>query len=66
MQDKISLAGDLGGGKSTVANILIDRLGAEHYSTGALVRPIASSRGVPTMKLTQALLRFPRMRDSLS
>ena len=39
--DKISLAGDLGSGKSTVAKILIEALGAEYYSTGSLVRQIA-------------------------
>ncbi len=38
---KISLAGDLGSGKSTVSAILIERLGAEYYSTGRVVREIA-------------------------
>lgn len=42
MQDKISLAGDLGSGKSTVSDILIERLGAEYYSTGRIVREIAA------------------------
>ena len=31
MKGKISLAGDLGSGKSTVSKIIIDRLGAEYY-----------------------------------
>ncbi len=46
MQDKISLAGDLGSGKSTVAKILVERLGAEYYSTGAIVRSIAEKHGM--------------------
>jgi cytidylate kinase len=46
MKGKISLAGDLGSGKSTVSNILIERLGASYYSTGAIVRSIAASRGM--------------------
>lgn len=46
MLDKISLAGDLGSGKSTVSDILIDRLGAEYYSTGRIVREIAERYGM--------------------
>ena len=46
MQDKISLAGDLGSGKSTVSDILIERLGAEYYSTGRIVREIAARYGM--------------------
>ena len=46
MSNKISLAGDLGSGKSTVAAILIDALGAEYYSTGRLVRSIAEKMGM--------------------
>ena len=38
---KISLAGDLGSGKSTVSKILIESLNAEYYSTGAIVRSVA-------------------------
>lgn len=46
MYGKISLAGDLGSGKSTVSDILIERLGAEYYSTGAIVRSIARKKGM--------------------
>lgn len=46
MYGKISLAGDLGSGKSTVSDILIERLGAEYYSTGAIVRSIAKKYGM--------------------
>lgn len=41
MTDKISLAGDLGSGKTTVSEILINKLGAEKYSTGTIVRTLA-------------------------
>lgn len=44
--EKISLAGDLGSGKSTVSKILIERLGAEYYSTGAIVRELANKYGM--------------------
>ena len=46
MYGKISLAGDLGSGKSTVSDILIEKLGAEYYSTGAIVRSIAKKYGM--------------------
>lgn len=44
--DKISLAGDLGSGKSTVAKILIEALGAEYYTTGGIVRGMAEKMGM--------------------
>ncbi len=42
MHFKISLAGDLGSGKSTVAHILRDRMNAEIVSTGVIYRELAS------------------------
>lgn len=51
--NKISLAGDLGSGKSTVARILIERLGATYYSTGAIVRDIAEKRGMTVLALNE-------------
>lgn len=43
MQFKISLAGDLGSGKSTVAKILSGRFGAKIVSAGNIYREIATS-----------------------
>ena len=61
MKDKISLAGDLGSGKSTVSNILIDRLGAEYYSTGAIVRSIAAKRGMSVVELNVYMETHPEI-----
>ncbi len=50
---KISLAGDLGSGKSTVGKILARELGAEVYSTGTIQRQIATEMGMTTLQLNQ-------------
>lgn len=59
--DKISLAGDLGSGKSTVAKILIDALGAEYYSTGSLVRQIAERMGMTIGELNVYMETHPEI-----
>ena len=61
MKDKISLAGDLGSGKSTVSNILIERLGAEYYSTGAIVRSVAEKRGMTVAELNVYMETHPEL-----
>lgn len=61
MQDKISLAGDLGSGKSTVSKILIERLGAEYYSTGAIVRSIAEKHGMSVVELNLYMESHPEI-----
>ena len=61
MTDKISLAGDLGSGKSTVAAILIERLGAEYYSTGAIVRSIAAKRNMSVVELNVYMETHPEI-----
>ncbi len=61
MKDKISLAGDLGSGKSTVSDILIDKLGAEYYSTGAIVRSIAEKRGMTVTELNVYMETHPEI-----
>ena len=61
MQDKISLAGDLGSGKSTVSDILIKQLGAEYYSTGAIVRSIAAERGMTVGELNKYMETHPEI-----
>lgn len=61
MNVKISLAGDLGSGKSTVANILIEKLGVEYYSTGAIVRSIAARRGMSVVELNVYMETHPEI-----
>jgi len=61
MQNKISLAGDLGSGKSTVSKILIERLGAEYYSTGAIVRSIAEKHGMSVVELNVYMETHPEI-----
>ena len=61
MKDKISLAGDLGSGKSTVSDILIERLGAEYYSTGRIVRDIASARKMTVVELNVYMETHPEI-----
>ncbi|MBQ8908026.1 MAG: AAA family ATPase [Clostridia bacterium] len=57
--NKISLAGDLGSGKSTVAAILIERLGAEFYSTGVICRKFATERGMSVIEMNQYMESHP-------
>ncbi len=61
MKDKISLAGDLGSGKSTVSKILIDALGAEYYSTGSIVRAIAERMGMTVGELNKYMETHPEI-----
>ena len=65
MNVKISLAGDLGSGKSTVANILIDKLEAEYYSTGAIVRSIAARRGMTVVELNVYMETHPEIDEEI-
>ena len=61
MSFKISLAGDLGSGKSTVGKILSQRLGAEVYSTGTIQRQIATEMGMTTLQLNQYMETHPEI-----
>ncbi len=61
MKPKISLAGDLGSGKSTVSDILIADLGAEYYSTGSIVRAIAAGRGMTVGELNVYMETHPEI-----
>lgn len=61
MANKISLAGDLGSGKSTVAKLLIEALGAEYYSTGAIVRAVAEKRGMSVADLNVYMETHPEI-----
>lgn len=49
----ITISGDLGGGKSVLANALVDYWGAEAYSTGKIQREMAAERGITTLELNK-------------
>ena len=47
----ISISGEPGCGKTTIAKILAERLNATYISTGLIQRDIASKRGLTTLEL---------------
>lgn len=50
---KISIAGELGSGKSSVSKVLARKKGMHYFSTGAIQRDIASKLGVSTLELNK-------------
>ena len=59
MNYKISLAGDLGSGKSTVSALITERNGAEYYSTGAIVRRLADEHGIDVVEMNKLMESDP-------
>ena len=53
MAVKISLAGDLGSGKSTVGKLLAEKFGAQMYSTGTIQRELAAKMNMTTLELNK-------------
>lgn len=49
----ISISGDLGSGKSLLANALVEQWGADRYSTGMVQRRIADRMGITTLELNK-------------
>lgn len=49
----ISITGDLGSGKSTVAKRICAEIGFDYFSTGTIQRKIAEERGIDTLQLNQ-------------
>lgn len=62
---KISLAGDLGSGKTTVGKLLAERFGAQVYSTGTIQRRIATEMGMTTLELNQYSETHPEIDDRI-
>lgn len=61
MKDKISLAGDLGSGKSTLSKILVERLGMEYYSTGTICREVAARHGISVGEMNKYMETHPEL-----
>ena len=55
MPFRITIAGDIGSGKSTVAKKLADWLGVEPHSTGGIQRQLAQQRGLSVLELSTSL-----------
>ncbi len=53
MKDIVTLSGDIGGGKSSVARILKQTLGFQLISAGGIQREIAASMGLTTLQLNE-------------
>lgn len=61
MNFKISLAGDLGSGKSTVSRLLIAATGAEYYSTGMICRRAAAEHGMSIDEFNRYMETHPEV-----
>ena len=53
MMTRISIAGDIGSGKSTIAKAVASRIGVEPLSTGGIQRQLAAARGINTLELNR-------------
>ena len=53
MKEIVTLSGDIGGGKSSVARILSASLGYPIISAGGMQREIAASMGLTTLQLNE-------------
>ena len=53
MKTRISIAGDIGSGKSTIARAVAARIGVEPLSTGGIQRQLAAARGINTLELNR-------------
>ncbi len=51
----ITLTGNLGSGKSTIANIMSEKYGFEIYSTGKIQRELAEERGLTVLEMNKLM-----------
>ena len=61
----ITITGDLGSGKSTVSNILIERLHYDYVYTGKIQREIADRYGMTTLELNQYAETHPEIDEEI-
>lgn len=57
----ITIAGDLGSGKSTVGKILCAKLNMKSYSTGVIQREFAFSKGLTVLQLNMNIQNYPEI-----
>jgi len=65
MSNIISLAGDLGSGKSTVSAILCKTLGYQYVYTGQIQRKIAERHGMTTIELNHYAETHPEIDEEI-
>lgn len=53
MKSIMTITGDLGSGKSTVAKKICELTGMSYFSTGTIQRQIAAERGIDTLQLNK-------------
>ena len=51
----ITLTGNLGSGKSTIAKIMSEKYGFEIYSTGSIIRELAKERGLSVLEMNKLM-----------
>ena len=56
----ITLTGNLGSGKSTVAKILEAKYGLEIFSTGKVIRSIADELGISVLEMNELMSKDPQ------
>ena len=62
---KISIAGDLGSGKSTIAHLLAEKIGCKRYSTGDIQRETAKKFRMSTLELNRYMEKDTAIDDDI-
>lgn len=55
----ITISGELGSGKTTIAKMLSETLGYCYYSTGVIQRNLAKEKGITTLRLNELAQKDP-------
>jgi predicted cytidylate kinase len=65
MQIQISITGEPGCGKTTVAKIVCEQLGSDYTSTGSIQREIAANMGITTLDLNKLAETDPSIDEKI-
>lgn len=63
--NKISITGDLGSGKSTVCSIIKEKYGYTVYSTGAIQRSLAEKYSMTTLQFNKYMETHPEIDEEI-